>query len=53
MDKEDEKILEELEEVIKKKKEEIATLNRLLGSIEHPSSENEEKGKEEESEDKK
>ena len=34
---EDEQILRKLEEVIQKKKDEIAGLNRLLGFIEHPS----------------
>ena len=34
---EDEKILEKLEEVIQKKKDEIAGLNRLLGFIDQPS----------------
>ena len=34
---EDEQILRKLEEVIQKKKDEIAGLNRLLGFIDHPS----------------
>ncbi len=33
---EDKQLLDLLEEMIKKKKEEIAGLNKLIGSIQHP-----------------